>query len=461
MKAGPAGRVFAHNSRAFQLVRTLLTDRSNHAHSQRAAGTAFLIRIGNAAVAFVSQILLARWMGSYEFGVYVYVWTWVLLVGGVIDFGLGTTAQRLIPEYTEVKALSQLRGYVAGSRWATFVLASLVAIVAAVAIKLFDRRLNDFVVLPLYLACVALPLYGLNVVQDGIARAYNWVMLALLPMYIVRPLMILALMLVAYAAGFPMSALSAVIVAVVATWVTTILQAVVLNRWLQSAIERGPKSYEFGKWLSISLPVFMVGSFYYLLTYTDVLVLQQFRSPSEVAVYFVVTKVIALVAFIYFAVSVAVAHRFAEYNAAGDREGMAAFLAESIRWTFWPSFMAMIVILALGRPILSLFGPEFVIGYPPLVVLAVGFLARGAVGPAERLLNMLGEQKLCAVVYAGAFACNLIACILLIPRFGMTGAAIATSVALLVESSALFLVTKFRLGFHVFVWGGSIAKASI
>ena len=41
----------------------------------------FLIRVAAAALAYLSNVLFARWMGSYEFGIFVYVWTWVLLIG--------------------------------------------------------------------------------------------------------------------------------------------------------------------------------------------------------------------------------------------------------------------------------------------------------------------------------------------------------------------------------------------
>ncbi len=68
---------------------------------QRLTGTVFLIRVASAVLAFGSQVLLARWMGSFEFGIYVYVWTWVLLLGQLIDLGLGTAAQRFIPEYRD------------------------------------------------------------------------------------------------------------------------------------------------------------------------------------------------------------------------------------------------------------------------------------------------------------------------------------------------------------------------
>ena len=63
----------------------------------------------------------------------------------------------------------------------------------------------------------------------------------------------------------------------------------------------------------------MVEGFYLLLTHTDILVLQQFRSPDDVAIYYAAAKTIALVSFVHFAVSAAVAHRFTEYHVTGDR----------------------------------------------------------------------------------------------------------------------------------------------
>ena len=84
---------------------------------QRMAGAAFVIRVAGAAVIYLSQILLARWMGSFEFGTYVYAWTWLLLVGDIIHLGLPLTAQRSIPEYTQRNQLDRLRGFLRASRW--------------------------------------------------------------------------------------------------------------------------------------------------------------------------------------------------------------------------------------------------------------------------------------------------------------------------------------------------------
>ena len=90
---------------------------SEHGAFQRMAGAAFVIRVAGAAVIFASQILLARWMGGVEFGIYVYAWTWLQMIGDIIHLGLPLTAQRTIPEYTQRGELDRLRGFLIGSRW--------------------------------------------------------------------------------------------------------------------------------------------------------------------------------------------------------------------------------------------------------------------------------------------------------------------------------------------------------
>jgi O-antigen/teichoic acid export membrane protein len=192
-----------------------------------------------------------------------------------------------------------------------------------------------------------------------------------------------------------------------------------------------------------------------LLTYVDILTLEHFRSPDEVAVYYAGARLLAVVAFIYFAIAGATTHKFTEYHVAGDKDRLASFFAETIKWTFWPSLAVCALILAGGRPLLGLFGTSFERGYDVMFILAIGMLARAAVGPAERLLNMLGERKQCAMIYAAAFAVNLVLCVILIPRLGIEGAGVATSSALVLESIMLYLVAKRRLGFHVFILGGA------
>jgi len=419
---------------------------------QRLAGTVFMIRVVSALLAYGSQVLFARWMGSFEFGIYVYVWTWVLLIGQSLDLGLATAAQRFIPEYREHGRLDRLRGYISGSRWLAVGIAILVAAFCAGLVRLLQPWLDDYTIIPLYLACAALPAYALSNIQDGISRSYDWAVLGIVPTYIVRQLVLTALMAIAHFAGHPLDAVTAMVLACIALWLPPLGQLFVLKRRLRDRIEAGPRAYDFKLWIGTALPILMAEGFYLLLAHTDVLMLQQFRPPNEVAVYYAAAKTLAFVSFINFSIAATTAHRVSAYRAAGDHLGLNAFLAQAIRWTFWPSLVVTLLLLAFGRPLLSLFGPNFGDGYHLMFILAVGLVARAAIGPMERFLNMLGQQRACALVYASAFGINILLCFLLIPHFGAMGAAIAIAIAMIVETISLALVAKHQLGFQVFPW---------
>ena len=424
-----------------------------HSQTQKMAGMAFAIRIASAAIVFASQALLARWIGSRQFGTYVYVWTCLLLAGDLVHLGLPLTAQRFIPEYTQTGSIGLLRGYLSGSRWIILATGTAIALVAALTVYGLHDVLEPDLILPFYFACVALPVYGLTFMTDGLARSYNWINLALLPAYIGRPLLLIGAVAVMRVAGVGLDAAVVMGVLAGASWASALVQTFQLNRRLRAAVPAGSKQYDVWKWLSTGLPILFVWGLYTLLTSTDIVVLKQFRPAEEVAHYYAAAKILALVSIVYFAVAATSAHRFTTYHVAGDHTGLTRFAGTTVRWVFWLSLAFSLVLLAFGRPLLSLFGPDFVSGYPVMAILAIGQLARASIGPAERLLNVLGQQRACAVAYTVAFAVNIGTCVLLAPRYGAIGAATATAAAFVVESVLLFVIAKRGLGLHMFVWG--------
>lgn len=431
----------------------LFTGTGEASLTRRLAGTIFLIRVVSAGMAYASQILLARWMGGSDYGIYVYVWTWVLLLGSMMDFGISASAQKIIPEYRASSDHALLRGFLSGSRWMTGIVSAVLALALAGVVWLLSPHIEAASVVPLYLGCLTLPAFVVANTQDGIARSHDWMRLGLMPQFIVRQALIIGFTAGAFALGFHLGAAVAMLASAAAVWVAMIGQMIVLNRRLGAHIAPGPIAYDYRGWLAVSLPILLVESFYLLLSYTDVLVLQQFVSSEEVGVYFAVVKTLALVSFIHYAMSATTAHRFTEYHAAGDKDRLAAYVMHAIKWTFWPSLAATLILLAAGKPLLWLFGPQFTAGYDIMFLAAIGLVVRAAIGPVERLLNMLGHQHICAVAYASAFVMNLVLCLLLVPKFGGHGAAAATSISLTFETVLLFWIVRQRLGLHVLAFG--------
>jgi O-antigen/teichoic acid export membrane protein len=248
---------------------------------------------------------------------------------------------------------------------------------------------------------------------------------------------------------------------VVATWGAALAQTLLIRRRLVDEVPAGERRYLFGVWFRTALPLLAISACDIGLQTTDVLIVSAYMTPADTAMYFAAAKTMSLVMFVHYAVGSALANRFSALNAEGDRARLAAVVRDAVRWTFWPSLAGAALILALGKPLLWLFSPQFEAAYPVMFVLAAGLLARASVGPAEFVLNMSGEQTLCAAVLAAAGLLNVALGLVLVPRFGLVGAATATSAALAAAAAMSYLVARRRLGIDISIWGrGGAARAA-
>ena len=424
---------------------------SDRSVAGRNAISAFLIRVLSAGLAYVTQIILARWMGSFEYGIFAYVWVWLLLLGGVATLGLNTAVIRFIPEYTEKADFERLRGLLFSSRRITFLVSTSIMLLALLGLYLLGDKIENYYILPGFLVLFCLPAFAITDLHDSMARGYSWMNMALIPPFLLRPLLILSVMLAAYFLGLEMTAKTAVIAALIATWVTLFIQIIWLAPRIANNVPAGARRDESKFWLATSFPILLMESFVLFLQNTDILILSQYRSPETLAQYYAALKTINLITFVHFAVANAVANRFSAYSARGDKEQLAEFVRMSVKWTFWPSLAGAVLLLAVGKPLLWMFGPEFTAAYPAMFILAVGLVIKAMFGPAENVLNMLGHQKLCALVLFITVFVNIILNFILIPPYGMMGAAAATSTSLCLAALLFFIAIKKKLQINIFI----------
>ncbi len=442
-------------------VRSALMPDGERGRAQRAALTAFAIRILSAGIAYLTQVVLARWMGSYEYGIFVFVWVWVLILGGLSSLGINIAMIRFVPEYREKNEPALLRGVLLGSRVLTVAVSTMVALAGLLGLKLYGHLVDSHYLLPLYLALFCLPLYTLTDMQDGIGRGHSWFNLALVPPYIMRPLLILVTMVIAHELEWPMVASTAAGCAIIGTWVSGLVQLALIQRHLSKDPGPGPHAFETRTWLVTAFPIFMISGFELLIQNTDVLVLTYFEPADSVGIYYAALKTIGLISFVHYAVGSAVASRLSTLNARGDREGLKAFVRDAANWTFWPSLGAAAMLLIAGPVLLGLFGPGFESGYPVMFVMVAGYLVRASVGPAEFVLRMLGEQTSCAIVFGVSALFNLMANLLLVPHYGLMGAAISSSLTLMGAAIAFHAIARKRLGLDIAVWSGILRKRGV
>jgi O-antigen/teichoic acid export membrane protein len=401
---------------------------------------AFAIRVASAAVAYVSHILLARWLNLEQYGLFAAVWTWLLIVGGTLPLGFNVAVIGRLPRRLGEGDAAGARGLVATAFGLTLALSVLVAMVA-VALVAWRPDLAGGVLAPLaVLAILCLPLLALAELNEGVARALGWMGAALVPAYIARPLTMLLTGGALHVSGYELDAAAILACALFATAAMALVQTVWIMTGLMRIIGWGPLRLDARTWLLVALPKLVTEVCELLLASLDLLLVAAWVGSAEAGLYFAAQRSIALVGFVNFAVGAATASVVAA--ALADRTRLRQEVRRAATLAFWPTLAGALVIVMAGPHLLGLFGPRFTQAAPIMAILAVGLVARSFVGPAELLLNVVGAGRACAVILTVHLGLALVLNAVLVPAFGITGAAVAASSTMV----------SLAIGFATYAW---------
>ena len=416
----------------------------------RGASVIMIIRVLGAAILYLSHVLLARWMGPFNFGIFAYAWVWVTVLGLIAPLGLNVAALRFLPYYLSKEKWRRVNGMIRHSQVIVLSTSLLITGIAVLVVFTSQTWIPDYYITPMYIAFASIMVFALIDLHEGLARSFHLLRLAFLPSYVFRPAGLIVLMSLVVYAGIAPTATIALIAVFFSGLLALLVQAWLFRQEVFTRVPRTQPIYHSRYWLRNSIPFLLVEAFYLVLAQSDIIILGNFVKPDEVAIYYAAVKTSNLIAFIFFAVSAISAPKFSELYSQNKHQQLNKLFSGAVRWTLWPSLLAAISLLIIGKPVLSLFGPTFVEGYTVLVILTLGILLKAAAGPVDMLLNMTGHQDRCAMVLGCAAGLNIVLNITLIPFFGLVGAAIATSTSVIVSVVWLAVLAKSRLNITFF-----------
>jgi O-antigen/teichoic acid export membrane protein len=391
----------------------------------------FACRLCGAALTFLLQIALARWLGAAELGIYVLAFSWCILLSTLSHLGLMQASMRFIGEALAAERPGRARGFAAGA--ATLVgIASLgIAATFAVAVWLLRERLPAADPLPFLIAAATVPVYALLNLQAGISNAFAWLRLAFVPANVARPLLTVLLV---GACWYGLGTLSAGGVMLIQWHSFVVVATVVLTLFVQRlrrATGAHAQERHQSLWVRTALPLLVANLFANYFPEITMIMLGLYLPAEEIAVFNAAFRVAMLIAFGVIAVDAITMPSSAQLHAGGRHAELQATIARASQLRFWASVVGAGVFALFGQQILALFGSEFVAGYPALMILVLAQLLRAGFGPSAELLAISGHQNRCIKVFASSL---LVLCVLLaglVPRWGVNGAAAAVTLTML------------------------------
>jgi len=238
----------------------------------------------------------------------------------------------------------------------------------------------------------------------------------------------------------------------VTSWSTLAVAAALLGAVMPRAFVPARRKAGVGQLLRFSLPQTLTTLLLQTILWTDALLLGRLRPAAEVAVYTIVQRLLSPAQTVSTSTGQMFAPRIATEDARGDRTTLEVMLKRVTYWNVSLAIPVFALLLLVPEALLGIFGPAYRTGAQALTILAAGQLFNAATGPLGQVINMSGRPYLTLVNNAAVAALNIVLCLILIPRYGLTGAACSTTASLtlvnlvkLAQVRALFGINPFRL----------------
>lgn len=181
------------------------------------------------------------------------------------------------------------------------------------------------------------------------------------------------------------------------------------------------------------------------LEWIDVLVVAAFRSPAEAGIYALCTRIVRAGLVVETAVRVAVAPKIATLLGKGEVKEASVLFTSMTRVVILASWPLFLVLIVFAPTVLGVFGEGFSSGATVLIVLAVAMMVRLATGIVQSLLLMGGRSHYQMGNKMAAVVVNLALNLLLVPVYGIIGAAIAWVVTMVLDTGLAMLQVRHRL----------------
>jgi O-antigen/teichoic acid export membrane protein len=163
----------------------------------------------------------------------------------------------------------------------------------------------------------------------------------------------------------------------------------------------------------------------FLLMSFDIMFLKKYRDDATIAFYALAVKLMTILSMIIVTVNITVSTKIAEYFSTKNNFELNKILRNSSRLIFILTLPVALSICFFSEYILDFFGKDYVAAKDALLILMIGQGICSAFGSASVYLNMTGRQHVFQVILVVAVLLNFVLNRLLIPEYGMTGAAIA------------------------------------
>lgn len=394
------------------------------------AGISGIGEISFKVLGYITSIIITRTVGPAVFGIFILAHI-ITNIGYIFSsLGLGEGLLRFVAFYKGREDIPRLKGIIIFSTKVVFFLSLFFTIVIFYSSDLIANRLfhSPEVGGALKILIISIPFLAIGRLWLNSIQSFQIIKYQIYIQKIYQPVIRLISLVIFFLLGLKLFGI--LLASIISAFVGAIFAFYYLKKIFPVHKRLPIPVYEKRKIINFSIPLYFNQFLGVIILSIDSLMLGYFMTSVEVGIYAAATKVAVLVSLPLVSFNTIFAPMISEFYSRNEMSKMESLFKITTKWIFILSLPVFLLFILFAQPIMGVFGKSFMAGTLVLIVLGSGELINAGVGSAGYILMMTGRSK---ITFLNSFiicALNVLLNYMLIPRYGIIGAGIATGLSI-------------------------------
>lgn len=396
-------------------------------------------------------MMLTRMMAPEDYGIYAVILSVMMILALPFSGGFPIFLIRHGTSALATDRLDLFRGLIQKAFLWVFVGGLTVAAVTYFVVPIFTP---DYAILyQIGLGLIVFP--PLLLLSGSILRSLKHVLWGRFPEFFIQPALFAALLLLFFMSDVETLHPDNVLGLHIGSYAIALSLSICLlffflpkNFWKTSA------ACETKKWIKSATPLMIAVGLVVVNSNIDIVMVGALEGDAEAGQYRVSSRLAGFVLFFLLAANNAIGPIISSMHAKGEKEELQNKLTAISRLTLLCTLPVAVLLWIWPDEILTLlFGSAFAVGSLALIILVLANFFSVSMGQVGHVMSLVGQEKYTAYAALIAVVINITLNIILIPLYGINGAAIATGCSIVCWNAILALWTAQKTGYHCTVLG--------
>lgn len=381
---------------------------------------------------FATVVMITQAVGAELYGIFLLAFTVISIAGILCKAGLDNGVLRFVSMYKGQNDNAHIKGTILFSLKATLVLSLGVGLLlflfsGTIADKIFYKPELENIIKALI---IVLPPVSLTTVFLSSIHGFQLIKYKVYVERFIQPISMLVLLVILFSIGYKLFGI------ILATIISSIIACFSAFYFLIKIFPFYKREivpvFENGKLIGFSVPLLFQNFLALLMQRIDLLMIGYFLASSDVGIYGAAAKVAITGILVFASFEATFAPVVSEFYGRKEIKRMENLFKIVVKQTFTVSFPIFLLMIIFAKPIMEIFGPSFISGAPCLIILSIGYLITSLTCGSGYILIMIGKPQIELLNSCILCIGNIVLNYILIPRYGILGAAMATGTSIAV-----------------------------